>query len=68
VVDFSLPRQSIEAVAGPLSEEQAVLLTAYGEAILKGSREINVVSRRSHLRTLSGAASEIWGVVRVSLV
>jgi 16S rRNA (guanine527-N7)-methyltransferase len=47
VVDFSLPRQSIETVAGPLSEEQAALLTAYGQAILKASREINVVSRRS---------------------
>jgi len=47
VVDFSLPRQSIETLAGPLSEEQAVLLTAYGQAILKASREMNVVSRRS---------------------
>lgn len=47
MVDFSLPRESIETVAGPLSEEQAVLLTAYGQAILRASREINVVSRRS---------------------
>lgn len=47
MVDFSLPRESIETVAGPLSEEQAVLLTAYGQAILGASREINVVSRRS---------------------
>ena len=47
MVDFLLPRKSIEAVAGPLSEEQAVLLTAYGQAILKASREMNVVSRRS---------------------
>jgi len=47
VVDFSLPRQSIETVAGPLSDEQAVLLTAYGQAIIKTSRQINVVSRQS---------------------
>ena len=46
-MDFSLPRESIETVAGPLSEEQAVLLAAYGQAILRASREINVVSRRS---------------------
>ena len=30
-----------------MSDEQAVLLTAYGQAILKASRDINVVSRRS---------------------
>lgn len=47
MVDFSLPRQSIETVAGPLSDEQAVLLTGYGQAILKTSRQINVVSRQS---------------------
>ena len=47
MVDFSLPRGSIETVVGPLSEEQAVLLTAYGQAILRASRQINVVSRRS---------------------
>ena len=46
-MDFSLPRQSIETVAGPISDEQAVLLTAYGQAILKTSRHINVVSRQS---------------------
>ena len=46
-MDFSLPRGSIETVVGPLSEEQAVLLTAYGQAILRASRQINVVSRRS---------------------
>ena len=47
MVDFSLPRESIEIVGGAVSEEQAVLLTAYGQAILRASREINVVSRRS---------------------
>ena len=47
MVSFSLPRRSIETVAGRLSDEQAVLLTAYGQAILKASRDINVVSRRS---------------------
>lgn len=46
-MSFSLPRRSMETVAGDLSDEQAVLLTAYGQAILKASRDINVVSRRS---------------------
>ena len=47
MVDFSLPRQSIETLAGRLSDEQAVLLTAYGQAILRVSRDMNVVSRGS---------------------
>lgn len=47
MVSFSLPRRSIETVAGHLSDEQAVLLTDYGQAILKASQDINVVSRRS---------------------
>ena len=47
MVSFSLPRRSIETLAGQLSDEQAVLLTAYGQAILKASRDINVVSRHS---------------------
>ena len=46
-MDFSLPRQSIESLAGRLSDEQAVLLTAYGQAILRVSRDMNVVSRGS---------------------
>lgn len=51
--DFSLPRRSIETVAGDLPDEQAVLLTAYGQAILKASRDMNLVSRRS-LGSLGG--------------
>ena len=46
-MDFTLPRQSIEIVGGHLSDEQAELLTAYGQAILKVSRDVNLVSRRS---------------------
>jgi 16S rRNA (guanine527-N7)-methyltransferase len=38
---------SIEALAGPLSEAKAELLTAYGEAIVSSSRSVNLVSRRS---------------------
>lgn len=47
MVDFSLPRQSIETVGGPLSDVQAELLEVYGQAILRASREMNLVSRRS---------------------
>lgn len=47
MVDFSLPRRSMEIVGGHLSDEQAELLTAYGQAILKASRDMNLVSRRS---------------------
>jgi len=46
-VDFSLPRQSIELAGGHLSDEQAELLTAYGQAILRVSKDMNLVSRRS---------------------
>jgi len=37
----------MEIVGGHLSEEQAELLTAYGQAILKASKDVNLVSRRS---------------------
>ena len=47
MVDFSLPRQSMEIVGGPLSDEQAELLTTYGQAILRASRDVNLVSRRT---------------------
>ncbi|MCK4410152.1 MAG: 16S rRNA (guanine(527)-N(7))-methyltransferase RsmG, partial [Candidatus Eisenbacteria sp.] len=47
MVGFSLPRDSIETVGGHLSDEQAELLTVYGQAILRGSKDVNLVSRRS---------------------
>ena len=47
MVDFSLPRESIEMVGGDLSDEQAELLTVYGQAILRASRDVNLVSRQS---------------------
>ena len=47
MVGFSLPRRSMEIVGGHLSDEQAELLTAYGQAILKASKDMNLVSRRS---------------------
>jgi len=46
-VDFSLPRESIETVGGHLSDDQAELLTTYGRAILRASRDVNLVSRKS---------------------
>lgn len=47
MVDFSLPRAAIESVGGQLSDEQAELLTGYGQGILRASRDMNLVSRRS---------------------
>lgn len=47
MVDFSLPRESIETVGGYLSDDQAELLTIYGRAILKASKDVNLVSRKS---------------------
>ena len=47
MVDFSLPREAIEIVGGHLSDGQAELLTAYGQAILRVSKDVNLVSRRS---------------------
>jgi 16S rRNA (guanine527-N7)-methyltransferase len=47
MVDFSLPREAIESVGGQLSDEQAELLTGYGQGILRASRDVNLVSRRS---------------------
>lgn len=46
-MDFSLPRESIETVGGHLSDDQAELLTTYGRAILRASRDVNLVSRKS---------------------
>jgi len=46
-VDFVLPGQEIEQLAGTLSKHQAESLTAYGEAILAASLRMNLVSRRS---------------------
>lgn len=45
-MDFLLPTADIEVVAGSMTPAQSVLLTAYGEAILRGSRSMNLVSRR----------------------
>jgi 16S rRNA (guanine527-N7)-methyltransferase len=47
IVDFALPRVSMEALAGPLSDAQAELLREYAEAIINASRSVNLVSRRS---------------------
>jgi 16S rRNA (guanine527-N7)-methyltransferase len=46
-VSFQLPRESIETLAGPLSDAQAESLTEYGSAIISASRNVNLVSRRS---------------------
>ena len=46
-MDFSLPREAIETLGGQLSDEQAELLTVYGQAILRASRDMNLISRRS---------------------
>lgn len=42
-----MPRESMEAVAGVLTQEQSELLSAYGEAILGSSRSMNLVSKSS---------------------
>jgi 16S rRNA (guanine527-N7)-methyltransferase len=42
-----LPRVDIEALVGSLTPQQSELLTAYGDAIFKSSRSMNLVSRRS---------------------
>ena len=46
-MDFALPREAMEEVAGPLSDAQADLLTDYGRLILASSRRVNIVSRKS---------------------
>ncbi len=44
---FLLPKESIEALVGALTPEQSGLLTAYGDAIIRSSRSMNLVSRKS---------------------
>ncbi|HYW68396.1 MAG TPA: 16S rRNA (guanine(527)-N(7))-methyltransferase RsmG [bacterium] len=46
-MDFLLPVEAMEELAGPLSAEQADRLTQYGCAILEASRRVNLVSRQS---------------------
>lgn len=46
-MNFQLPRESMEALAGPLGDAQAERLTEYGRAIVSASRNVNLVSRRS---------------------
>ena len=46
-MDFSLPRAEMEALAGPLSTEQAALLESYGRSIIGASANVNLVSRKS---------------------
>jgi 16S rRNA (guanine527-N7)-methyltransferase len=46
-VDFHLPRQAIEELAGPLEDAQAEQLASYGRLIITSSPRVNLVSRRS---------------------
>ena len=42
---FEVPRQAIEQLCGRMSEGQAELLRAYGNAVIEGSRRANLVSK-----------------------
>lgn len=46
-MDFELPREEIEALSGPMRNEQAGRLARYGQAILDASARSNLVSRRA---------------------
>jgi 16S rRNA (guanine527-N7)-methyltransferase len=46
-VRFELPHQSIEALAGAVTQDQADALRTYGERILAASASLNLVSRAS---------------------
>jgi 16S rRNA (guanine527-N7)-methyltransferase len=46
-VSFELPRDSMEQVAGRMSDQAADLLTRYGELVLEASTRVNLVSRAS---------------------
>ena len=46
-MDFLLPVEAIEELAGPLSDEQSSRLTEYGRLIQEASRRVNLVSRQS---------------------
>lgn len=45
-MDFVAPIQAIEKLAGPLRPEQVLQLEAYGDAIVKASGRLSLVSRR----------------------
>ncbi len=44
---FELPRAAIERLAGSMSDEQARVLSAYGNAVVDVGREMSLVSSRS---------------------
>lgn len=47
MTQFELPRPALESLAGPMTELQAGLMTAFGRAVIEASGRVNLVSRRS---------------------
>ena len=43
---FAVPRERMEALAGPMTDEQAERLKRYGELVLEHARKMSLVSRR----------------------